>query len=116
MNMFCVDLRMNSELCPTQHSVIGSYNRDGKRLMNGMLCAFKKNRLHFFLTGLNTSQIIDCCSHEYLYDKMTVTSWTPIHNLTFWSQAFMLFIVHYLQVYDISILIHTHKCELAKMS
>jgi hypothetical protein len=34
INRFCVvALRINSKLCPTQHSVIGSYNRDGKCLL-----------------------------------------------------------------------------------
>jgi len=39
--MFRVYLRTNSELCPTQHRLIGFYNRDEKCLERGTDWVFK---------------------------------------------------------------------------
>jgi len=39
--MFCVDVRTNSEFCPTHYSVTGFYNRDGKCLLRGTNWDFK---------------------------------------------------------------------------
>jgi len=39
--MFCIYLRTNSDLCHLQHKLIGSYNRDEKRLQRGTDWVFK---------------------------------------------------------------------------
>jgi hypothetical protein len=50
--MFCVYVRTNSEFYPTQQSVIGFYNRDGKCLLRGTTWVFKYSGLPFVLKGL----------------------------------------------------------------
>ena len=41
INVFCVYLRTNSDLCHLQHKLIGFYNRDKKCLLRGTDWVFK---------------------------------------------------------------------------
>jgi len=39
--VFCINLRINSDICPIQHKLIGFYNRDEKCLLRGTNWVFK---------------------------------------------------------------------------
>jgi hypothetical protein len=41
LNLFCILLRTNSDLCHLHHKLIGFYNRDGKCLQRGTNWGFK---------------------------------------------------------------------------
>jgi hypothetical protein len=53
--MFFVDLKTDNEFFPTQHSVIGLYNRDGRCLLRGTNWLFKQNGSRFVLNLLKPS-------------------------------------------------------------
>jgi hypothetical protein len=50
--VFCIYLRINSNLCHLYHKLIGVYNRDEKCLLRGMDWVFKLSSLHFVIKGL----------------------------------------------------------------
>ena len=50
--MFCIYLRTNSDLCHSQHILIGFYNRDEKCLLRGTNWVFKLSSLRFVFKGL----------------------------------------------------------------
>jgi len=47
IDVFCVDLRTNSGYFPVQHSLIGSYNREGNCLLRGTKRIFICNSAEF---------------------------------------------------------------------
>jgi len=47
--MFCIYLRINSDLCHLQHKLIGFYNRDEKCLQRGTDWVFKCSGLRFYI-------------------------------------------------------------------
>ena len=53
--VFCIYLRINSDLCHLQHKLIGFYNRDEKCLLCGTDWVFKYSGLRFVFKGLTQS-------------------------------------------------------------
>jgi len=51
--VFCICLRTNSDLCHSQHKLIGFYNRDEKYLLRGTDWVFKYSGLCFVFKGLS---------------------------------------------------------------
>jgi len=51
--MFCIYLRINSDLCHLQHKLIGFYNSDEKCLQRGTHWVFKYSGLRFVFKWLN---------------------------------------------------------------
>jgi len=58
LNVFCIYLRTNSDLCHLHHKLTGFYNRDGKCLQRGTDWAFKWNSLRFVFKGLRTNHYL----------------------------------------------------------
>ena len=56
--MFCIYLRINSDLCHLHHKLIGFYNRDEKCLLRGTNWVFKKNSLRLVFKGLILATLI----------------------------------------------------------
>ena len=50
--MFCIYLRINSDLCHLQHKLTGFYNRGEKCLQRGTDWVFKYSGLGFVFKGL----------------------------------------------------------------
>ena len=63
--MFCMDLRINSQFCPIQLSVIGFYNPDEKCLLRGTKCVFKWNALCLVLKELMWPRLYVIISQGY---------------------------------------------------
>jgi len=53
IDVFCVYLRTNSDLCHLQHKLFGFYNLDEKCLQRGTDWVFKQSGLRLGFTGLN---------------------------------------------------------------
>jgi hypothetical protein len=71
INVFCTDLRTNSDYFPIQHYLIGFYNRGGMRLLRGTGWVSKYNlRLSETAKGysLSESQRIFSCGPNYCAD------------------------------------------------
>jgi hypothetical protein len=52
--VFCIYLRINSDLCHLQHKLIGFYSRDEKCLQRGTAWVFKYSSLRFVCKGLTS--------------------------------------------------------------
>jgi hypothetical protein len=57
IDVFCIYLRTNSDLCHLQHKLIGFYNRDEKCLQRGTNWGFKLSGLRFGCKGLMKLQL-----------------------------------------------------------